>query len=150
MNNASERRLISQRRPTPYRGNMEKNQTYTLLIIEDDAAVLSAMEKYLKFLGYDLIIARDGMEGIKKIRSGGYHLVITDVVMPYVNGSGIVSLLKRKINPQIPIIAITGFGKEAEAVVMEKEADLVLTKPVKMHDLKAQIERLLSEKESRP
>ena len=54
---------------------MKNNPTQTILIIEDDAAVLSAMEKYLKFLGYDLIIARDGMEGIEKIKSGGYDLV---------------------------------------------------------------------------
>jgi len=123
---------------------MNEEQRKKILFIEDDKAVLSSTERYLKHVGYEIIVAEDGIEGIKKVKAGGYDLVITDIVMPYVSGTGIVSILKKNINPRIPVIAITGYGEEAEAVAMEKEADLVLTKPVKMAELKAQIERLLS------
>ena len=51
--------------------------------------------------------------------------------------------LKEKY-PHIPIIAITGYGKEPEAVAMEKKADLVLSKPVKMSLLKKYISQFLS------
>jgi DNA-binding response OmpR family regulator len=114
----------------------------TILVIEDDLDVLSVIRKHLDFQGYEIIVATDGMEGLKKLESGGYDLVITDIVMPYVSGVGVVTALKKKW-PEIPVIAITGFGKEPEAAAMEKQADLVLAKPVKMAALVKQIEELL-------
>ena len=113
------------------------------MVIEDDLDVLSMIIKHLKYLGYEVIAAADGMEGLKKLDSGGYDLVITDIVMPYVSGVGVVTALKEK-HPDIPIIAITGYGKEPEAAAMEKKADLVLAKPVKMSILKDFINQLLT------
>ena len=82
------------------------------------------------------------MEGLKKIRVGGFNLVITDIVMPYVSGTGVVTALKES-TPNIPVIAITGYGTEPESVALEKKADLVLSKPVKMAILKEHIANLL-------
>jgi len=122
---------------------MEEQRKKTILVIEDDPDVLSMIIKHLKYLGYEVISASDGMEGLKKLDSGGYDLVITDIVMPYVSGVGVVTALKEK-QPDIPIIAITGYGKEPEAAAMEKKADLVLAKPVKMSILKDFINQLLT------
>ncbi|MDY7034829.1 MAG: response regulator [Thermodesulfobacteriota bacterium] len=122
---------------------MGEEQKKTILIIEDDTDVLSMIIKNIKYFGYEVITATDGMEGLKKLEEGGYDLVITDIVMPYVSGLGVVSKLKEKW-PHIPVIAITGYGKEPKAVAMEKKADLVLSKPVKMHTLKEYINKLLS------
>jgi DNA-binding response OmpR family regulator len=116
--------------------------TKTILVIEDDLNVLAIMVKHLRHLGYDVITATDGMEGLKKLDSEGYDLVITDIVMPYVSGVGVVSAIKAK-RPHVPIIAITGFGKEPEAAAMEKNADMVLAKPVRMSVLKNHITDLL-------
>ena len=122
---------------------MEKDTPKTILVIEDDVDVLSILIKHLKYLGYEVIIASDGMEGLKRLDSGGYDLVITDIVMPFVSGVGVVTALKNKY-PNIPVIAITGYGKEPEAAAMEKKADLVLPKPVKMAELKEHIAELLT------
>jgi DNA-binding NtrC family response regulator len=122
---------------------MEKDKKKkTILIIEDDLDVLSAFVKHLKLLGFEVIAAIDGMEGLKRIEAGGYDLVITDIVMPFVSGVGVVTALKKK-RPEVPVIAITGYGREPEAAVMEKKADLVLSKPVKMSVLMKHIEDLL-------
>jgi|WetSurMetagenome_2_1015567.scaffolds.fasta_scaffold07752_2 DNA-binding response OmpR family regulator len=118
-------------------------ESKTIFIIEDDADVLSIMVKHLTREGYEVITAVDGMEGLKKLETENYDLVITDIVMPYVSGVGVVSAMKEK-KPHIPVIAITGFGKEPEAAAMEKKADLVLAKPVRMALLKDHIETLLS------
>ena len=114
----------------------------TILVIEDDLDVLSMIIKHLKLEGFEVIIATDGMEGLKKLETGHYDLVITDIVMPFVSGVGVVTALKDK-RPQIPVIAITGFGREPEAAAMEKKADLVLAKPVKMTQLKQHIVKML-------
>jgi DNA-binding response OmpR family regulator len=111
-------------------------------VIEDDPDVLSMIVKHLKHQGFDVVTAKDGMEGLKKLKAGGYDLVITDIVMPYVSGTGLVTALKES-KPHIPIIAITGYGEEPETVATEKKADLVLSKPVKMSELKGHITRLL-------
>jgi CheY-like chemotaxis protein len=125
---------------------MQEEKKKTILIIEDDLDVLSAFVKHFKHLGYEVAIATDGMEGLKKIDAGGYDLVITDIVMPFVSGVGVVTTLKEK-RPDIPVIAITGFGKEPEAAAMEKKADLVLSKPVRMSDLKNYVADFLKARE---
>ena len=123
-----------------------ETEAKTILIIEDDLDVLSAFVKHFKYLGYDVMIATDGMEGLKKIDDGGYDLVITDIVMPFVSGVGVVTTIKSK-RPDIPVIAITGFGKEPEAAAMERKADIVLPKPVKMAILKEHVEALLKDRQ---
>ena len=130
---------------------MNEKERKTILVVEDDPDVLSVMVKNLELAGYKVITATDGMEGLKKIKSGGYNLVITDIVMPYVSGTGVVSVLKES-EPHIPVIAVTGYGEIPETVAMERKADLVLSKPVKMSDLKEHVARLLevSEMESKP
>lgn len=129
---------------------MNEEKRKTILVVEDDPDVLSVMVKNLELAGYEVITATDGMEGLKKIKSGGYNLVITDIVMPYVSGTGVVSALKES-EPHIPVIAVTGYGEIPETLAMEKKADLVLSKPVRMADLKEHVAKLLkvSETESK-
>ena len=122
---------------------MEKQEKKKILVIEDDLDVLSMIIKHLKFYGYDVITATDGMEGLKQLQAAEYDLVITDIVMPYVSGVGVVTAVKDK-KPHVPVIAITGYGKEPEAAAVEKKADLVLAKPVKMAILKGYISNLLA------
>jgi len=122
---------------------MSEGRDRTILLIEDDPDVLSMIVRHLEYLNYGVMTAMDGMEGLKKLEEGGFDLVITDIVIPYVSGIGVVTALKEKY-PDVPVIAITGYGKEPEAAAMEKKADLVLTKPVKMSLLKEYIEELLT------
>ena len=122
---------------------MKEEKKKTILVIEDDPDVLSMIAKHLKHQGFEVVTAKDGMEGLKNLKAGGYDLVITDIVMPYVSGTGLVTALKES-KTHIPVIAITGYGEEPEAVATEKKADLVLSKPVKMSELKDHIARLLS------
>jgi len=120
----------------------------TILVIEDDLDILSVIIKHLEHLGYHVITATDGMEGLKRLESDVYDLVVTDIVMPYVSGVGVVTAIKEK-SPHIPVIAITGYGKEPEMAAMEKEVDLVLAKPFKMSVLNDHIARLLAVKDDK-
>ena len=120
----------------------KKTREKTILIIEDDPDVLSTLVKQLKYFGFEVITASDGMEGMRKLDAGGYDLLITDIVMPFISGVGVVTALKEK-TPHIPVIVMTGYGKEPEAAAMEKKADIVLAKPIEMSVLKDTIEKLL-------
>ncbi len=127
----------------------EGKRQRTILVIEDDKDVLKMMVKHLELENYKVITAEDGLQGLKLLESETYDLVITDIVMPYVSGVGVVTASKQN-RPQIPVIAITGYGKEPEAAALEKNADLVLSKPVKMGILKEHVRDLLTKKEKRP
>lgn len=120
---------------------MEKRR---ILVVEDDQDVLEVMVRHLEARGYNVIAAKDGMEGLERLKNGGYDLVITDIVMPYVSGVGIVSAAKSS-GAGVPVIAITGYGKEPESAAIESNADLVLSKPVKMSALVEHVDRLFRE-----
>ncbi len=72
-----------------------------------------------------------------------FDLIITDLVMPYITGVGVISIVKQQ-RPEIPIIAITGWGEHPEALATESQADLVLKKPFVLSELDNLISKLLS------
>ncbi len=109
-----------------------------ILVVEDDREVLSMLMNYLDFLGYETTGAEDGLQGLKFLRTGIYDIVITDLSMPYISGIGIISVIKKDY-PNVPVIAITGFGRYAEELAQEKKADYVLSKPFEVADLKTAI-----------
>ena len=120
------------------------NTSPSILVVEDDPDVRKMLVRHLTHHGFHVMEAADGMEGLQKVEAGGFDLVITDIVMPYVSGIGIVARVK-KHRPETPVIAITGYGKEPEALADESKANLVMGKPVRMADLMAHVRRLLEE-----
>lgn len=121
------------------------NRSYKLLVIDDSQEILTAIDKYLKQKKYEVTTAADGLEGLKLLKSaeGGFDLVITDLVMPNVSGVGVIAILKKEF-PGIPVVAITGYGEQPEALALEANADLVLEKPFDLDDLEQAIANLLS------
>jgi len=115
------------------------------LLIDDNQEILAGLLNFLSRKGYDVVTALDGLEGMKIIEADrkGIDLVITDVVMPYVSGVGIIAVIKQR-SPATPVIAITGMGEHPERLAWEANADIVLVKPFELTDLKKHIEELLS------
>ena len=116
-----------------------------ILLIDDNQEILAGLVNFLGSKGYEVVTAPDGLEGIKIIEADrkGFDLIITDVVMPYVSGVGIVGVIKQK-SPVTPVIAITGMGEHPEKLAREANADIVLVKPFELKDLRKHVEDLLS------
>jgi DNA-binding response OmpR family regulator len=114
------------------------------LLIDDNQEILAGLLNFLSRKGYEVVTAPDGLEGMKIIEADrkGFDLVITDVVMPYVSGVGIVAVIKQR-SPATPVIAITGMGEHPEKLAREANAEIVLVKPFELKDLKKHIEDLL-------
>ena len=116
-----------------------------VLIIDDTAEVLSALCKYFQQKRYEVISANNGLDGLKMIDDNhkSVDLIITDLVLPNISGVAIISIVKKKY-PDIPIIAITGWGEHPEALAKEANADIVLEKPFKLPELEKAAQKLLA------
>ncbi len=122
------------------------NESIKLLVIDDDHAILEVLSKYLqKHTAYRVVTADNGLDGVKLLGTEGnnFALVITDLMMEDIGGVGVIAISKKKF-PEIPVIVITGGGPELQKLAHEKNADLVVEKPLSLSDLRQQIDRLIS------
>jgi len=120
------------------------NDQVKILLIEDNKETLSGLESYLAGK-YRIITARNGLEGMNAFEADreGIGLIITDLVMPVIDGVTLIGAIKRKA-PKLPIIAITGWCPHPEGLGTEAKADLVFDKPFEMEDLDQAIKKLLT------
>ena len=87
-----------------------------ILIVEDDQFLRELYCDVLKAEGYVIDIAIDGQEGLKKIKEGGYNLVLLDIIMPKIDGLEIMRRIKTD-PPALPnkcVIFLTNLDKEEE------------------------------------
>ena len=115
----------------------------TVLIIEDDAAMLRGLKDNFEFKGYCVLTAADGEEGLNTALNKKPDLVILDIMLPEINGFEVCRLI-RKENLDMPIIMLTAKGEESDIVLgLNLGADDYVTKPFSIKELLARAEALL-------
>ena len=117
-----------------------------LLLIDDNEEILISLKSFLSKRNFDVISASNGLDALKllEVATHDFDLVITDLVMPNISGVAVTTIIKKQ-NPNMPVIAITGYGEEPEALAREANADVVMEKPFKLDELEKAIKRLLME-----
>ena len=120
------------------------NRKYRLLIIDDNEEILVSLKNFFSKKNYNVISASNGLDALKLIEAAtdDFDLVITDLVMPNISGVAVTAIIKKK-NPKMPVIAITGYGEQPEALAKEVHADIVMEKPFKLNALESNILKLL-------
>jgi DNA-binding NtrC family response regulator len=115
-----------------------------ILLIDDNTDITSTLSSFFAKRGYEAIVANNGLEGLKLLEAqrDRVDLIVTDLIMPYVSGVGVIAVAKKKY-PEIPVIAITGWGEYPEALAAEAHADVVIEKPFGLEELDKSIRRLL-------
>lgn len=107
-----------------------------ILAIDDEAPFRVVLEKMLRALGHEVVLAADGQEGMKLAMQGSLDLVITDLYMP--NQDGLETIIGlRKIAPRLGIIAISGkpAGGPLLRVAQHLGAVSILYKPFSVEEL---------------
>lgn len=107
----------------------------TILIIDDEKAIRKTLTEILSFEGYKLDEAGDGEEGLKKFKEKNYDAVLCDIKMPKVDG---IDFLQKAVemNPDVPIIMISGHGNIETAVeAVKKGAYDFIQKPPDLNRL---------------
>jgi CheY-like chemotaxis protein len=122
--------------------------TLKILLIDDDAVLLKALESILVDDGHMPTVASSGQSGIDLFRStfqhgGQFDVVITDLAMPYVDGN-MVAVAIRNQSPTTPIILLTGWDGDPK---VEADASLkvnrVLGKPVYVSKLREALKAVM-------
>ena len=117
-----------------------------VLAVDDDPFIRKMLEKVLTEAQYDVVLATDGEEALEKIYRERPDLIISDVVMPKLDGLSLVKKLKGKLQTSIiPVILLTSQDEvENEVEGLEAGADDYIPKPIVADLLLARINRLLS------
>jgi CheY-like chemotaxis protein len=117
-----------------------------ILVIDDEAPVCEAIEALLEGAGHDVSCAADGFQAIVMHRTAHFDLVITDIIMPEMEGIETIKAI-RETTPEIGIIAVSGGGRLEPKLFLRAAlilgADATFTKPFANAELLAKVAELL-------
>ncbi len=119
----------------------------TILLVEDEEAVRSFAARALRLRGYEVLEASGGEEALEIVRehAATIHLLVTDVVMPNMDGPTLVRAVKR-LRPDMAVIFMSGYAEEAFRRNDEKAEELhFLPKPFGLKQLAAKVKDVLSQ-----
>ena len=121
-----------------------------LLLIEDDTEAARFLVKGLRESGYSVDHAADGREGLFRATEGQFDLVVTDRMLPHIDGLAIIELMRRK-GLSTPVLVLSALGGVDDRVRgLKAGGDDYLTKPFAFAELLARIEALLRRRSSAP
>lgn len=102
-----------------------------ILIVEDDLDIQILLKNFLQEVGYEIMIASDGMEAISLFSSAHFDLILLDIMLPKIDGFTVCELIRKQ--SQIPIIMLTALNGEEEQIKgLDLQVDDYITKPFSM------------------
>jgi two-component system phosphate regulon response regulator PhoB len=116
-----------------------------ILVVDDEPEAVDLVAYNLKQAGYEVLVAAEGAEALRKARSALPGLIVLDLMLPEVDGLEVCKLLRRDpATVAIPIIMLTAKAAEIDRIVgLEIGADDYITKPFSPRELVLRIKKLL-------
>ena len=123
---------------------MQEPRKRTVLIVDDDEDMRSALQHIFKSRGYHIILASDGQEAYELTLKTPLDAIITDVRMPKMNGVELLRRVKNKL-PDLPVIfLITGFTDVSESEALRLGAAGFVEKPFNVERIVRQLEEAIA------
>lgn len=114
-----------------------------ILVVEDDERVARLLQVGLEEGGYQVMVAYDGEMGLRLFQSQSFQLVISDIILPKMNGMDMCKKI-RASSPRIPLLMLTALGSTDDKLEgFDAGADDYMVKPFDFRELKARIRVLL-------
>ncbi len=116
-----------------------------ILVIEDEATIRESLQDMLEINGYNVLTAENGIDGLKSVEQQKPSLILSDVMMPLMDGFNLLKTLKNNTDTElIPIIMLTAKVElESKLYGLELGADDYITKPFEFRELNLKINNLL-------
>src|SRR4051812_15535108 len=120
------------------------NTRGTILVVEDDRSIRRYLEVILQRAGYCVVVATDGLEAMKAALTASIDAVVTDAIMPHLNGYELCRFLRHhpKLS-RLPVVLLSGFERADAAQDINDRPDVYLAKPVRPEELTGCLARLL-------
>lgn len=101
-----------------------------ILIVDDEIEICEMLSRHFRYVGYDVDTAFNGIEAMEKLAENSFQVVISDIVMPKMNGVELLRAVKKQY-PMIHIVMITGYVTLENALsCMRLGADTCVFKPL--------------------
>ena len=111
---------------------------YTILVVDDEKDIVSALEIYLKAEGYRVLSACNGKEALAAAAREDVHLILMDIMMPVMDGLSAMAQLRQTSN--VPVILLTAKGEDTDKVLgLNVGADDYITKPFNPVEMLARV-----------
>ena len=111
---------------------------YTVLVCDDDSAILESIRIYLVNEGYDVLTATDGLEAMDLLQEHDVHCLVLDIMMPRMDG--LSAMLKIRETKNIPIILLSAKSEDTDKITgLSFGADDYVTKPFNPLELVARV-----------
>ena len=121
---------------------VKDKKMYNVLIADDNLQIVSILKEYCKKNNFNVTLAHDGEETLKKIRNNKFDIVLLDIMMPKKNGFDVCKEVRTFSN--VPIIMITARGEDFERIMgLETGADDYIVKPFSPGEVIARIHAIL-------
>jgi two-component system cell cycle response regulator CpdR len=114
-----------------------------ILLAEDDDSLRGFLGRALERAGHEVTICENGDEAIASLDNGPWDLLLTDIVMPGADGIEVAREAAVR-QPELRIMFITGFAAVALSAAQSAPQAKVLSKPVHLRDLVAEVERMIA------
>jgi len=113
-----------------------------ILLVDDEPEILEICQDYLKASGYDVVTAKNGAQGLISARREKPDLIVTDLMMPEMDGIDLIRTIRKESN--VPIIMLTARVEETDKLIgLEIGADDYITKPFSPRELVARVKVVL-------
>lgn len=115
-----------------------------VLVVEDTADIRELLEEILRFEGYEVTTVEDGLRALNKLHQEVYDLVLTDLMMPGMNGLELLAHVAEQLDDVPPIIAMSAFERFRDEAC-ERGAAAFLSKPVDIDVLLREVQRAIKD-----
>lgn len=85
----------------------------SILVAEDDESVRTFVTRALELRGFEVTAAQDGLQALECLKDGSFDLLVTDIVMPGLDGIGLALKVTRD-HPDLPVLLMTGYSAERQ------------------------------------
>ena len=116
-----------------------------ILLVDDDKSILEILADLITIFGHDYETAKDGTEAIAKLKQETFHIALTDMIMPNVDGMELLKHINSNY-PKIKVMVVTGYERTFTYTdVIRAGASDFISKPFNTDELEAKINRLVRE-----
>ncbi len=119
--------------------SLPEEKTARVLVVDDDDAIRSMLERVLRREKFEVESARDGFEAIEKLAHNNYSTILLDLMMPRVDGLGVLRYIKQQLKRPKPAVIIMTADMQGAASTDPDSVAAVFSKPFDIRQLIARV-----------